>query len=131
MPRSTSLLMALIALCAACVPQAPPIPPQAAAPPPTTAAPPPPTVAIVPPNSGSRWDVTRVQCGQLLGADDEDRAAAIMFYYGYLAASSGIRIIDVSKIDQNVARVMDQCVRAPWMTVPQAYRVAFGRRPRS
>jgi hypothetical protein len=50
-----------------------------------------------------------------------------MFYYGYLAARSGIHVIDVSRIDQNIERVMDQCKRTPDMTVPQAYTSAFGR----
>ena len=71
-----------------------------------------------------------MRCFQLLGADDDDRAAATMFYYGYLAAKKGINIIDVSKIDANIHRVMDQCARTPNLTVPQAYRTAFGRRPR-
>jgi hypothetical protein len=43
-----------------------------------------------------------VQCSDLLGAADEDREAAAMFYYGYLAAKAGIRLIDVSEIDGNV-----------------------------
>src|SRR5271167_1148566 len=45
-----------------------------------------------------RWEVDRVRCSDLLGAADDDRAAAAMFYYGYLAAKAGIRVIDVSKI---------------------------------
>jgi hypothetical protein len=51
-----------------------------------------------------RWDVDRVLCSDLLGAADDDRAAALMFYYGYLAAKAGIRVIDVSQIDGNVKR---------------------------
>ena len=42
-----------------------------------------------------------------LGAADEDREAAAMFYYGYLAAEVSIRIIDVNQIDGNVRKVMD------------------------
>src|SRR5262249_54810955 len=49
-----------------------------------------------------RWDVERVRCWDLLGAADDDRAAAAMFYYGYLAAKAGIQVIDVSQIDGNV-----------------------------
>ena len=76
------------------------------------------------------WDVTKVTCQQLLVADDDDRAAALMFYYGYLAAQAGIKMIDVNKIDANVHRVMEQCGKAPTQTVPQAFDVAFGRKPR-
>jgi hypothetical protein len=69
-----------------------------------------------------------VRCSDLLGAADDDRAAALIFYYGYLAAKAGIRVIDVTQIDGNVRKVMDQCAAAPKITVPQAFRQALGRR---
>jgi hypothetical protein len=75
-----------------------------------------------------RWDVDRVRCSDLLGAADDDRAAAAMFYYGYLAAKAGIHVIDVSQIDDNVKKVMDRCAAAPNETVPQVFRQALGRR---
>ena len=75
-----------------------------------------------------RWDVERARCSDLLGASDDDRAAAAMFYYGYLAAKAGIRVIDVRQIDGNIRKVMDQCAAAPNTTVPQAFRQALGRR---
>ena len=78
--------------------------------------------------SPGRWNVERVRCSDLLGASDDDRAAAAMFYYGYLAAKAGIRVIDVSQIDGNVKKVMDRCTAAPNITVPQAFRQALGRR---
>jgi hypothetical protein len=69
--------------------------------------------------------VERVRCSDLLGADDEDRASAALFYYGYLAAKAGIRVIDVSQIDGNIRKVMDRCAAAPNITVPQAFRQAL------
>ena len=75
-----------------------------------------------------RWDVERVRCSDLLGAADDDRAAAGMFYYGYLAAKAGIRVIDTSRIEGNLKKVMDRCQAAPNITVPQAFREALGRR---
>jgi hypothetical protein len=42
-----------------------------------------------------------------------------------LRARSGIRVIDVSRIDQNIARVVEQCQRTPNATVLQAYARAF------
>jgi hypothetical protein len=72
--------------------------------------------------------VERVRCSDLLGADDEDRASAALFYYGYLAAKAGIQVIDVSQIDGNIRKVMDRCAAAPNITVPQAFRQALGRR---
>ena len=107
----------------------PPAPPQQAAAP---VAPPP---EVAPPRETSeaqiapgRWDVERVRCSDLLGAADDDRAAAAMFYYGYLAAKAGIHVIDVSQIDGNLTKVMDRCAAAPNITVPQAFRQALGRR---
>jgi len=118
------ILASALAACAQ-----PPAPPQPAAAP---VAPPP---EVAPPRETSeaqiapgRWDVERVRCSDLLGAADDDRAAAAMFYYGYLAAKAGIHVIDVSQIDGNVKKVMDRCAAAPNITVPQAFRQALGRR---
>jgi hypothetical protein len=43
----------------------------------------------------------------------------------YLAAKAGIHIIDVSRIDDNIAKVMRQCAAAPNLTVPLAFREAL------
>ena len=75
---------------------------------------------------GTKWDVTQIRCEQLLVADDDDRAAAAMFYYGYLAAKAGLTVIDTSKIQSNLHRVMEQCGKAPTMTVPDAFVQALG-----
>jgi hypothetical protein len=69
-----------------------------------------------------------VRCADLLGASDDDRATAAMFYYGYLAAKAGIHIIDVSQIQRNIEKVMRQCEAAPEMTVPRAFREALRAR---
>ena len=73
------------------------------------------------------WQVERVRCSDLLGAA-ADRAAATMFYYGYLAAKAGIHVINVGEIDQNVGKVMKQCAVTPSITVPQAFREVLGPR---
>jgi hypothetical protein len=75
-----------------------------------------------------KWNVERVRCADLLGASDDDRAAAAMFYYGYLAAKAGIHVIDVSQVDGNVSKVMSECAASPNLTVPQAFRQALRRR---
>jgi hypothetical protein len=77
-----------------------------------------------------RWNVERVR-SDLLGASDEDRAAAAMFYHGYLAAKAGMHIIDVSKIDSDVNKVMSKCAASPNLTVPRAYRQALRLRASS
>ena len=101
-------------------------PPAPAAPPAETA--PAPRATSEAEVAPKRWDVDRVRCSDLLGAADDDRAAAGMFYYGYLAAKAGIRVIDTSKIEGNLKKVMDRCEAAPNITVPQAFREALGRR---
>src|SRR5438105_10088784 len=99
-------------------------PPQAVAP----EAPNPPPSASEAQVAPGRWDVDRVRSSDLLGAADDDRAAAAMFYYGYLAAKAGIHVIDVGKIDENVGKVMKQCAATPNLTVPLAFRQVL--RPR-
>jgi hypothetical protein len=127
-------VVVMLAYClGACAQPAPPpqqaaTPPAPAASPPEAAPPPPPRVTSEAQIAPGRWDVDRVRCSDLLGASDDDRAAAAMFYYGYLAAKAGIRVIDVSQIDGNIRKVMDRCAAAPNITVPQAFRQALGRR---
>jgi HdeA/HdeB family len=128
------MVAVLLACCVAACAQ-PPAPQQQAAPPPSASAepapeapPPTPRVTSEAQVAPGRWDVERVRCSDLLGAADDDRAAAAMFYYGYLAAKAGIHVIDVSRIDDNVKKVMDRCAAAPNETVPQAFRQALSRR---
>jgi hypothetical protein len=123
------LTIVLLACCLACA--QPSAAQQQSAPPAAPAAPPetsPPRVTSDAQVAPKRWDVVRVRCSDLLGAADDDRAAAVMFYYGYLAAKAGMRIIDVSQIDGNVKKVMERCAAAPNETVPQAFRQALARR---
>jgi hypothetical protein len=113
-----SFLLALWLAC--CAPQAPQstqitVTPPAAAPAPPS---PGPSEAQIAPGL---WEVERLRRSDLLGAADDDRAAAAMFYYGYLAKAR-IRVIDVGKIDENVGKVMRQCAATPNITVPQAFR---------
>jgi HdeA/HdeB family len=115
-----TLLVLGLGACAAPPPSAPSPPPAAAAPAPT------PSDAQIAPG---HWNVERVRCSDLLEASDADRASAAMFYYGYLAAKAGIHIIDVSRIDSDIAKVMQQCEAVPDLTVPQAFRQAL--RPQS
>ena len=75
--------------------------------------------------ASGKWDVTRVLCSDLLNAADDDRASATMFYYGYLAAKYDIRVIDVTKIPDNLHKVMQQCETTPKAPVTQAFRLAL------
>jgi len=128
----TKLAVLTACLLGACA-QAPTAPQEAATPQPVASPAPatPPTAAPQAPSEAQVapgiWNVDRVRCADLLGASDDDRSAAVMFYYGYLAARAGIHIINVDQIDGNVHKVMDQCAAAPNMTVPMAFRQALGR----
>jgi hypothetical protein len=129
-----NLVLGLLACClVACArpaaAQQPTATPPAPATPPAEASPQPAPRATSEAEVGpKRWDVERVRCSDLLGAADDDRAAAGMFYYGYLAAKAGIRVIDTSQIEGNLKKVMERCETAPNITVPQAFREALGRR---
>jgi HdeA/HdeB family len=136
-PMKSNLVFSVLACCLVvsarpAASQQPAAAPPAATPP-ATAAPPAEAPAAQRTTSEAqvapkRWDVERVRCSDLLGAADDDRAAAGMFYYGYLAAKAGIRVIDTSQIEGNLKKVMERCEAAPNITVPQAFREALGRR---
>ena len=127
---SRKLAAAAVAiLCVAAIPRQPA--PQAA--PAAHAAAPPAAEAPASPAADAqvapgKWDVERVRCSDLLGASDDDRASAAMFYFGYLAAKANIQIIDVNKISDNLGKVMEQCSATPGATVPQAFREALAPR---
>jgi HdeA/HdeB family len=112
MPKWTlsGVLVLLIALCSQSLAQQPSSP-----------AAPPSDAQIAP----QKWDVDRVRCSDLLRAEDDDRAAAAMFYFGYLAAKADIHVVDVSRISDNTAKVMQLCKAEPGLTVPQAFRQAL------
>jgi HdeA/HdeB family len=124
---------------AAATAQPAPSPSGATAPAPPTAAPPaaPPPPASLPAGQGPSeaqiaphiWNVDQVRCSDLLHASDEDREAAAMFYYGYLAAKSGIHVINTGRISDNIAKVIKECTATPALAVPQAFRRALGHSP--
>lgn len=71
-------------------------------------------------------NVLDYRCGQMLRLAEDDRASAAMFYYGYLAASVGLTTLDVSKIEDNIRRVMDRCEKAPEITVVDSFKQEVG-----
>lgn len=71
-------------------------------------------------------NVMDYRCGQMLRLAEDDRASAAMFYYGYLAASVGLTTLDVSKIEDNIRRVMDRCEKTPDITVVDSFKQEVG-----
>lgn len=84
------------------------------------------TTAETPPAPGQKWHVMTFSCDQLIGLSDDDRAAAMMFYYGYLAARARFVEIDASQIEGNVRRVIDRCAKKRKLTVVEAFREELG-----
>ena len=54
-------------------------------------------------------DFTLTTCGELAGLTEEDRAFALIFYYGYLAGRSGATVLDNSVVSEHLLRVRDYC----------------------
>ncbi len=79
---------------------------------------------------GRTWQVRRLTCRQLLVAPDREREAETMFYYGYLAARTGVETIDTGKIDAALRRVTAQCERAPNLPVAEAFQQTLSTPPR-
>jgi hypothetical protein len=108
------------------------MPPQPAAPAPQGASTPPATPTTASPTTagsgattpapGEKWHVMTYRCDQLIGLDDDDRAAAVMFYYGYLAAQAHFVEIDATRIEDNVRRVIDRCAKRRQITVVEAFK---------
>jgi hypothetical protein len=103
-----------------------PAPQGASTPPATTAAASGDPTPAPGPAPGGKWHVMTYRCDQLIGLDDDDRAAAVMFYYGYLAAQAHFVEIDASRIEGNVRRVIDRCAKRRQITVVEAFKEELG-----
>ncbi len=76
------------------------------------------------------WNVERETCAELLAAPHEDRAAVAMYYYGYVTARAGIRVIDGAQIETRVRRALAACEASPTSPIAQAFqRALVPRRP--
>jgi hypothetical protein len=114
-------LIALPALLlAACAQPAPPPAPAPAAPPPAAA--PPPTPEPAP--STAPIPIRTLSCAELIGASDDDRAAASMFFIGYQAASAGVRNLSIAEIQAIEEKALSICAAHEQMTAVRAYRTA-------
>jgi hypothetical protein len=79
---------------------------------------------------GQTWQVKQVTCRQLLEAPPRDRDAATIFYYGYLAGRTRLDVVETSKMDAELRRVIDQCARNPSLNVAQAFQQTLTTQPR-
>ena len=104
-------------LVAACAPVPPPAPPPA--PPQAAAAPPAPELASTTP-----IPIRSLSCTELLGAADDDRAAASMFFIGYRAALAHLHGLAISQIEAIEETALATCAANPTMTAVRAFAQA-------
>jgi HdeA/HdeB family len=112
-------LVLTAALLAACAPAPPPAPAPAPAPPPPAPAP-----APEPPVSTAPIPIRTLSCAELLGASDDDRAAASMFFIGYQAARSGVHNLSISDISTIEQKALTACAASPNLPAVRAFAQA-------
>ncbi|HWB51768.1 MAG TPA: HdeA/HdeB family chaperone, partial [Stellaceae bacterium] len=109
-----------VTLLVACTPApapapAPPPPPPAAAPPPAPAAEPASTAPI---------PIRTLSCAEILGASDDDRAAAAMFFIGYQASRAQVRNLSISQIQAIEETALAACSANQSMPAVRAFAQA-------
>jgi hypothetical protein len=113
-----------VLLLAACVP------PPAPAPAPAPAPPPAPSPAPEPAASTAPIPIRTLSCGELLGASDDDRAAASMFFIGYRAALARVHNLSVSEIEAIERKALSMCATHQEMSAARAFGAAVPGRGR-
>jgi hypothetical protein len=63
----------------------------------------------------------------MLNEPDDDRAVIGMFYYGYLAAKLDSNLIDTSRIEGDLRRVLETCRNHPDITIVAAFRTVVSQ----
>jgi hypothetical protein len=69
--------------------------------------------------------IRRASCGDLLRLSPEDRAAASMFYVGYLSSRWGAAAVNVSSIPDITVLAEGYCDEHPGRTALQAFAAAY------
>jgi hypothetical protein len=107
-----------VMLLAACAPPQPPAPAPAPMPPAPAAAPAP------EPTSTTPIPIRSLSCAELLGATDDDRAAASMFFIGYHAALAHLHGLAINQIEAIEEAALTTCAANPTMTAVRAFAQA-------
>jgi HdeA/HdeB family len=68
----------------------------------------------------SRIDIAKVTCSDLIKAEPLDRAAAVMFYWGYAAAKAGVSSFQTNILETATQHVMSICTKRPSETMMEA-----------
>ena len=106
-----------VLLLAACAPPPAPAPTPAPAPAPAAPPPPPPEPAV----STAPIPIRTLSCAEMIGASDEDRAAASMFFIGYRAALAHVHNLSIAEIQAIEQKALTICAAHPKMPAAAAY----------
>jgi hypothetical protein len=114
-----------VLLLAACAPPPAPAPaPVPAVPPPPPPPPPEPAVSTAP------IPIRTLSCAEMIGATDDDRAAASMFFIGYRAALARVRNLSIPEIEAIEQKALTICAAHPGMPAATAFGTAVLTRGR-
>jgi hypothetical protein len=80
------------------------------------------TPATPTPRPVARIDITKVTCNDLLKASPLDRAAVVMFYWGYAAAKAGASSFRTGILETATQHLMGVCAKNPSETMMNAMR---------
>jgi len=69
-----------------------------------------------------RIDITKVTCSDLIKASPLDRAAVVMFYWGYAAAKAGASSFKTGILETATQHLMGICQKNPSETMLDAVR---------
>jgi hypothetical protein len=74
------------------------------------------------PQPAPRIDIAKVTCNDLLKASPLDRAAVVMFYWGYAAAKAGVSSFKTGILEAATQHLMSICAKNPSETMMNAVR---------
>ena len=79
-------------------------------------------LGVAPPTAmpASRIDIAKVTCSDLIKAEPLDRAAVVMFYWGYAAAKAGVSSFQTNILKTATQHVMGICTKKPSETMMEA-----------
>lgn len=80
------------------------------------------TPAAPSPQPAARIDIAKVTCSDLIKASPLDRAAVVMFYWGYAAARAGASSFRTGILQTATQHLMGICLKKPSETMMDAMR---------
>lgn len=74
------------------------------------------------PQPAAQIDIAKVTCGDLIKSSPLDRAAVVMFYWGYAAAKAGVSSFKTGLLETATEHLMTICQKNPSQTMEQAMK---------